>query len=208
MGDRIRLLGEVREVLVGDTPGTMLSAARERANVRFDGFEGEHHSGVTMPSNSRTPFYPRGTEIRNSRQISIVSLEELAAIASALGISELPPGWLGANLVLAGIPNLSLLPPMTRLFYASADSTAGAASEVSSAGGAVLLAQGENHPCDKAADMVAEQSGIPELAEMFVAAARHLRGIVAVVERPGEIRKDDRVVVDAPAQLPYPTVRG
>ena len=45
--------------------------------------------------------------IRNDRQISIVSAEELALIAKELHVPEVKPEWLGANLLISGIPNLS-----------------------------------------------------------------------------------------------------
>jgi hypothetical protein len=204
MGNKVRLMGEVLEVLVCETPGSILSSVRERVGVTFHGFDGDQHSGIVMASGSRTPFYPHGTEIRNSRQVSIVSAEELAEVAALLELSELPPAWLGANLLVSGIPNLTLLPGMTRLFFSSPATAGSATSGASRGSGAVLLAQGENHPCSTAGAEVARQSGVPGLAAEFAGAARHRRGIVAVVERPGEICKGGRVVIDLPPVLPYP----
>ena len=47
--------------------------------------------------------YAQGTEIRNTRQISIVSVEELAFIADSMGIDTLQPEWVGANLLVSGM---------------------------------------------------------------------------------------------------------
>ncbi len=100
--------------------------------VTFEGIIGDKHSGLTKLSDSRTKFYPRGTVIRNTRQISIVSNEELADIAAELKIAVLLPDWFGANLLLSGIPDFTGLKPNTRLFFTS---------------GAVLLITKDNLPC-------------------------------------------------------------
>jgi MOSC domain-containing protein YiiM len=96
------------------------------------GIAGDRHYGFTFPSNARYPMYPRRTEIRNSRQFSIISQEEMKEVAARLNIAEIPPEWLGANLLTSGIPSLTLLPPSSRLTFP---------------GGAVLIVQGENNPC-------------------------------------------------------------
>ncbi len=68
--------------------------------VILEGFAGDRHAGVTKLADNRTPFYPRGTVIGNSRQVWLVSAEELAEIAAALGV-----------------PRISTIPPPTRLFF-------------------------------------------------------------------------------------------
>lgn len=60
--------------------------------------------------------YPRGTEIGNTRQLSIVSAEELAEIAAGMGLENpFDPALLGASLVLKGVPDLTHLPPSSCL---------------------------------------------------------------------------------------------
>lgn len=62
----------------------------------FAGVEGEVHAGLKRPSCSRvTGQYPRGTEIRNVRQFSVLSAEELAMIARDMGLAQLDPSLLG-----------------------------------------------------------------------------------------------------------------
>ena len=39
--------------------------------------------------------YPRDTDIRNVRQLTLVSEEELAEIAGLMGIPEMKAEWLG-----------------------------------------------------------------------------------------------------------------
>ena len=102
--------------LVRDRAASLRSAAVERVEARLDGFVGESHSGPVRPSCSRVAeLHPKGTPIRNSRQVTLLSVEELAGTAAAMGVPALLPEWVGANLVLEGLPDLTLLPPSSRL---------------------------------------------------------------------------------------------
>lgn len=163
--------GRLTALLIGQDVNTLLTRRVPAVAAQFDGLQGEKHSGITRLSDSRTPFYERGTLIRNDRQISIVSSEELEQIAQTLGVPEILPEWLGANLVIQGIPDLTRLPPTTRLFFNE---------------GAVISVTAENHPCKGPGHMVQEQyPHEADLVTRFIQAARHKRGLVAVVERPG-----------------------
>ena len=155
--------------------------------LTFEGIPHDRHAGFLRRADARTPHYPRGTPIRNIRQLSIVSTEELAEIAVRLGLPELLPQWLGANIVLAGLPDLSFLPRGTRLAFP---------------GGAALAAEGYNRPCLGTGRKVHEAA--PSVTpQEFVKAASRLRGIVASVERPGEVRAGDSVEVHVPEQWLY-----
>src|SRR6056297_4127353 len=99
----------------------------------YAGVEGEEHAGLTRPSCSRvTQLYPRGTDIRNVRQFSVLSAEELDAIASRMGIDAINPAWVGASMVLQGIPDFTHVPPSSRL---------------QSSAGTTLVVDMENRPC-------------------------------------------------------------
>ncbi|TIX63586.1 MAG: molybdenum cofactor sulfurase, partial [Mesorhizobium sp.] len=52
--------------------------AVEELRLGFDGIDGDFHAGATRRSGGREPWYPRGTEMRNERQLSIVAADELA----------------------------------------------------------------------------------------------------------------------------------
>ena len=82
-------------------PGTGLrSQPLNEAFLSFEGMKGEAHAGLTRPSCSRVVTqHPRGTPIRNTRQLSIVSAEELAATAQAMGLDAIDPAWVGASVV-------------------------------------------------------------------------------------------------------------
>ncbi len=159
------------------------------AQVTFAGFAGDRHAGLTMRSNTRQPFYQRGTEIWNSRQITIVSIEELAEIAPRMSLPEIRPEWLGANLAIRGIPDLSHLPPGTRLFFPAE---------------ATLIVTLENGPCLVAGSEIQQHHPeIADLAAQFPKQGLHLRGVAAVVERPGLIRPGDAVRALIPDQSVY-----
>lgn len=185
--------GKVAGVYVGDDPNTLITTARDRVEVDFAGFLGDHHSGLTRKSDSRTPKYPRGTEIRNDRQISIVSVEDLATAARRMALDELQAEWIGANLLLEGIPNFSRLPANTRLYFG---------------GGVVLVITGENHPCRTAGRAIAEKTGDDGAVDRFPKAARGLRGVVAVVELPGVVAAGEAVRAEVPATTPYSPAAG
>ena len=128
LGGRVAWLG-----VVGDRAATLRSGPVEAVALTFEGIAGESHSGLVRASCSRvTDQYPKGTPIRNVRQLSIVSAEEMAAIAAAMDLPALRPEWLGANVVVEGLPDLTLVPPSSRLVFA---------------GGAGLVVDMENAPC-------------------------------------------------------------
>ena len=182
------LTGTTLAVLLCNRADSILSSRVPQVEVTFEGFTGEKHSGFTRPSDSRTPYYTRGTLIRNTRQVTILSAEEMAEAAGNLGIPEILPEWIGTNLLLSGIPHLTQLPPNTRLVFES---------------GAVLTVTSDNHPCKYAGASIAQQVGRPELADLYPRAAMGLRGVVAVVELPGLIREGDDVTVHLARQTLY-----
>ena len=85
--------------------------------LTYTGVLGDRHEGLTRRSGPREPWYPRGTPMRNERQLSILGAEELAEIAAALDLSHVDPSWLGANLLVSGIPRLPQLPPRSLLLF-------------------------------------------------------------------------------------------
>jgi hypothetical protein len=172
------ITGRVERVFVARESETLVSARVARATAAFGGFEGDKHAGWTRRADARVPWYPRGTIIRNERQVSIVSSEELARIALALGVSEVRAEWLGANLELSGVAALTLLAPRTRLVFSS---------------GAVLTVEGENMPCRGPGRAIQRALGIRGIEARFPKAALGLRGVVATVELPGEIAEGDTV---------------
>ncbi len=171
--------------------GDFITAPASSLELTFDGIVGDHHAGQTRMSGGREPWYPRGTEMRNERQLSILAWDELQNIATGMGLSELKPEWIGGNMVIDGVPSLSMLPPRTLLFFE---------------GGVTLRVDGQNAPCKVSGRSVAEHAGTSDhtvTALDFVRVSRRLRGIVAWVEKPGIIRAGEKVDVRVPEQWIY-----
>ena len=179
----------IERVMLSAVPDRLESDRWEQVRVTLEGFEGDKHAGLTRRSDARTPYFKRGTIIRNSRQVTLVSLEELAEIAAAMNLPLIEPEWLGANLLLSGLPNLTFLPPSTRLFFPQE---------------AVLVVEGENEPCRGPGNVIQNRyPDVPKLANKFPKAAVHKRGLLAWVERAGMIKTGDRVTIEVPTQVIY-----
>jgi hypothetical protein len=182
---------EVDEVLVADNPNSFVSNPVDEIEMDYGGIPGDLHFGLTKVSGVRESMYPRGTQIFNRRQITVVSVEDCALIAEKLGVERVLPAWLGANIVLSGFPNLTRLPVGSRIVFPS---------------GAGLLCEGENLPCTQPGEVI--QRMYPDkqkLTARFVRAAYGLRGIVCIVECPGAVRVGDKATIVAynPPQEPH-----
>lgn len=185
-----RLKGRVTAVLQA-AGKDFLSAPVEGLDLGFDGIANDFHAGLTRQSGSREPWYPRGTEMRNERQLSIVAADELALAAAEMGIDRIEPDWIGANLVLGDIPLLSMLPPRSLIFFE---------------GGVTLKVDGQNAPCRLAGGAIADNfpdRDATSLALSFKDAARRRRGLVAWVEKPGRVTNGEAVTVLLPEQWIY-----
>ncbi|MDG4648229.1 sulfurase [Roseibacterium sp. SDUM158017] len=175
--------------LNADRKAKLCSGPVEALRLTFAGPEGESHAGLTRPSDSRVVAqYAKGTEIRNVRQISILSDEDIAAIAAAMGLARLDPAWFGATMILRGIPDFTLIPPSSRL----QDETSGA----------TLTVDMENLPCHLVSREI--EAVHPGFGNAFKAAARHRRGVTAWVEREGGIALGARLRLHVPAQPAWP----
>lgn len=180
--------GRVEALLRNPDRKTGLEKSRTDGFVlRFDGIEGDCHSGLTRPADVRTiKQYPRNTPIRNVRQLTLLSVEELADIAAIMEIPAVKPEWVGANMVTSGITDLTLLPPSSRLQFPS---------------GATIVVDMENEPCRYPADIIASHN--PQQKVGFVKAAKHKRGVTAWVEREGAVAQGDQIIIWIPPQRLY-----
>ncbi|MCQ8783938.1 MOSC domain-containing protein [Mangrovibrevibacter kandeliae] len=175
--------------LYAATGEDFVSAAVERLELGFEGIAGDLHAGSTRRSGGREPWYPRGTLMRNERQLSILAPDELAAVASALGVPAVEPEWIGGNMLIEGIEALSWLPPRTLLFFA---------------GGVTLRIDGDNGPCRSAGRAVARNfEGRDDIEFGFVQAAKHRRGLVGWVEKPGSVAVGETLTAMLPEQWIY-----
>lgn len=178
---------EARVIWLGQTADRadgLESQGCDQLDLRFEGPAGEARSGLTRAACPRTSeLYPENTEIRNVRQISVMSAEELAEIAQDLELDRLEPEWLGLSMVVEGLPDFTHLPPSSRLL---ADR------------GASLVVDMENLPCNIAGRAV--ERARPGHGIGFKQAAKGKRGVTVWVEREGVIRVGDTLRLFVPGQ--------
>jgi hypothetical protein len=103
-----------------------------------------------------------------------------------MGLAAMDFAWVGASLVLEGIPDLTHLPPSSRL---------------QGPDGVTLVVDMENLPCQEPA--VTIEKALPGQGKGFKSAAKDKRGITAWVEREGTLRLGDAVRLHIPAQRPW-----
>lgn len=186
---KFRVSGRVEGVFATVSPEDFRTEAAEALELGFEGIPDDRHGGYTRLSGGREPWYPRGTEMCNERQISILSLEELALIAARMELEEVRPEWIGGNIAISGVSRLTQVPPRTRLVFE---------------GGTVIRVDGDNAPCRSAGEGIAANFPSREgLDLLFPQKAQRLRGLVGYVERPGTIRSGETVTAHIPEQWIY-----
>jgi hypothetical protein len=173
--------------MVPDRAAGLKAHACEALTLLFSGPEGEDHGGLTRPSCSRVVSqHPRETVIRNVRQLSVMSAEEIAAIAARMGLDVLDPAYMGTSMVIEGIDDFTHVPPSSRL---------------QSASGATIVIDMENRPCVLPAHEI--EADMPSKGAAFKAAAKDRRGVTAWVEREGVMQLGERLRLHIPDQRPW-----
>lgn len=171
------------------SPDDFVTAAVDALDLTFEGIADDCHGGTTRRSGGREPWYPRGTPMRNERQLSLLSPDELRVAAELLDIPEIRPEWIGANMLIEGVANLTWLPPRTLLFFE---------------GGVTLKVDGDNGPCRIAGRSIARHyEGRDDIEFGFVKAAKNRRGLVAWVEKPGHVAAGEAFEARLPEQWIY-----
>ncbi len=182
-----RLSGKAKLVATLRTRGkTFVTERTDRLSLTLAGIPGDRHSGFHKAAGAREKnLYPAGTPIANHRQWSAVSAEELDQIAKAMQLDEVKPEYLGANFVFEGIPDLTKLPPFTRIRIGKAPHQA------------TLVVYEENLPCRFPQEEM-EKAGVTIAGEPFPKAAFGKRGLVGWVEKGARVNPGDPVVVFVP----------
>jgi MOSC domain-containing protein YiiM len=158
--------------------------ARSFIKIDWNGVLGSAHSGRTRFSDVRvSQQHDKGTEISNVRQLSIVSQEDIEQISAGMCMGQFDPSWLGANLVVSGLPDFSHLPPSSRL---------------QSANGTTLIVDMQNQPCHQIGKTI--DLDFPGKGREFTHHAKGRRGITAWVERPGQLNLGDTLKLHCPEQ--------
>jgi hypothetical protein len=185
--------------LQGRLIGLLTASGRDRLGFRshnvetldldFEGIVGNRHRGWLRKADARVPYLPRGTPMRNTRHVSIVSRKDCAEIAGRLDIPHLDPAAIGANVVVEGVPHLSFLPRGTRLLFD---------------GGVILAVEDQNAPCSLAGEAVQlANPGREHIKPAFAKVAKGLRGLVASVEHPGRLTAGGNFTARLPEQWIY-----
>lgn len=173
-----RTSGKVEGVFRTVSAEDFRTTATDALEMTFEGISGDRHGGHTRRSGGREPWYPRGTEMCNERQISILSAEELSLIATRMEIAELKAEWIGGNITLSGIPNLTMVPPRTRLVFE---------------GGVVIRVDGDNKPCRFAGEAIAEANpGREGLGLLFPQRQSACEALLAMSKSRGRLRRARR----------------
>ncbi len=153
-------------------------------DLALGGDAGEFHSGITRPSCVRVKaLYERGTEIMNVRQLSVLSQEELDQIAAEMDLDAVDPAWVGASIVLKGIPDFTHVPPNARL---------------QGPDGVTITVDMENRPCVLPGRVIEGEH--PGYGPKFKTAAQNKRGVTAWVERAGTLSVGDAMRLFVPDQ--------
>ncbi len=169
---------------VADREQALEAVAVDEMPLRFGGTEGECHAGVTRPACSRvSALHERETEIANVRQLSVLSQEELDQIVSNMGLDAINPAWVGASLVIKGIPDFTHVPPNARL---------------QGPDGVTITIDMENRPCIFPGRVI--EGARAGFGAKFKPAAKNLRGVTAWVERPGTLKIGEKLRLFIPDQ--------
>jgi len=156
---------------VNNSDKDLTTTLQQSVHVDYTGFVGDLHSALTRASCVRVKSqYPKGTEIRNTRQISALSVEELAFIQQTMQLDTLAPEWVGANLVVEGLHDFSKIPPSSRLIAEN---------------GTSLVVDMENAPCRFPGEIIEQYK--PGFGKKFPKAALGRRGVTLWVERQGAL---------------------
>lgn len=177
MGVEIRVSG----LFNTGNQSSLVTSEVDKLQVELGGVVGSKYYGHTKLSDTRDrtmlgdPRFLKGLEIRNWRQWSAVSQEDLIQIAINLGIPKIDPELLGANIYFSETKNFTQFPKGTLIHFPQ---------------NAILLVEAENMPCTGPGEEIAKDYNSIR-PNQFVRAAMGLRGLVGVIHRPGKISVND-----------------
>jgi len=155
---------------------THVSKKVDRLECRFNGIQGDRHQEITtLAGVQERHIVDKYRPVANFRQVTIVTKEEMDAVATTLEVPRLYAEDFSANIVLGGISDFTQLPPVYYLLFSNNRNETHA----------VIRLMGENMEA-----RYPEETGIQS---RFVKAALGKRGQVAVVYAEGIIREGDTV---------------
>ena len=195
------LVGKVEGLFFSNSSESLVSTPVEQLDVIIrGGIICDNHCGIRFVDSREEAMIKHGfkkkktCEIANHREFSAISVEEKNQIAEAMNLPEIPNGSLGENLLISGIPNFTLLPVGTLLFFKHGNTVRTA----------VLLIYGENWPCIGPGNIIQSHfSDRKKLAPLFVEKALNKRGVVGSIFSSGTIHVGDTVIAEIPQRYIY-----
>ena len=162
-----------------------ITVRRDELVFDLQGIKGDRHQGYeTVSGNRFTTLYPKGTKVRNNRQWSAISSNEVIEISRNLGIqNRLTPELLGVNILLEGVDNISQLPSMRYLVLSPYDKFEPRRPE-----DVTLVIYGQALPCTIAGKALVEPFRDDSLEKEFPKCALGLRATTGWVEKGGIIK--------------------
>jgi MOSC domain-containing protein YiiM len=179
-----RYLGQIESLHIGKS-GVLGKASTERLTFDLDGVVGDRHRSFEREAWGRGDKQAEGVRRRNERQWSAMSVEELGEISTGMNLARpLDAADVGVNISISGVPEFSRLTKGSILKFPS---------------GAELVVVEYNPPCLEMGQSLAEiyktRSGEPLSPTAFSKAAKLTRGVVGIVDVPGDIVVGDQVDV-------------
>jgi hypothetical protein len=189
--------GRIEAVYCTNDIGSFVTAPSGTLDVDLEGIAGDRHGGLWRGAGPREPWLKRGFAIRNDRQLTVLSTEEMHDLALRLDVPQVPPELVGANLLISGLSRLSHLTAGARLAIGGAWGGKGQFD-----GQVLLRVEGYNHPCRGPGKKLAQYFDRPDLEFEFRKQATSLRGLILCVDASGRIAPGDAVVVVPPPVAP------
>lgn len=106
------------------------------------------------------------------------------AAAEQIGLPEFKPQWMGATMMVRGLPDFTHVPPSSRL---------------QNAAGTTLVIDMENRPCKYPGEEQVEPLH-PGKGKLLLKALLDRRGVTAWVEREGPLAVGDTLTLHVPGQ--------
>lgn len=179
-----KFVGRIESIHLGK-PDVLNKDAATKLTFDLDGIVGDRHRSFEREAWGAGDKQAEGVRRRNERQWSAISVEEIREISQAMSLTrDLDAGDIGVNFSISGVPEFSRLTKGTILKFPS---------------GAELTVVEYNPPCldmgKSLVDRYQTVSGDPLSPTAFSTAAKLTRGLVGVVDVPGEIAVGDAVEV-------------
>jgi hypothetical protein len=157
----------------------------DKIKLDFAGIIGERHYGLTMIASTRDKHYQKGTEIKNNKQWTAISLKNLREIENNLNLEneEIDAGYLGYHILVEGIDKFSNVARGSYLIISPySEFKRGDPENIA------LIVHGEIIPCTIAGKSVELNLENRKIASKFPKAANGIRGLRGWVEVPGIVK--------------------